>query len=59
MKLYALVTFLHQNSKIFQIDKEIFFSEEEALREKGERSLRNAEYKFALMTFNATDARLI
>jgi hypothetical protein len=56
---YCLVTFLHDDARVFVIDQQFFTDEAEALQEKHERITRNNEYKFTLMSFKPTDARLI
>lgn len=59
MNAYCLVTFLHDDARVFVVDQQFFTNQQEALQEKAERTTRNGEYKFTLMTFKPTDAKLI
>lgn len=59
MNVYGLVTFLHDDARVYVVDHMFFTSEQEALQEKAERTTRNGDYKFTLMTFKPSDARLI
>lgn len=59
MNVYGLLTFIQTPSQILVIDKMLFPTEEEARKEKSERTLRNSDYSFSLMAYNLGDATMI